>query len=494
MEGKNGAMKTQSFTGRSGVCFLAILAAISLGNAGAELRIGAARTDITPPLPVALSGQFNTRIAKTVESPLMAAAVALEKLDAQGNSIDQAVMVSCDLVAIRDGVLEKVREELGKRALPGLDLRKVFLSATHTHTAPVMREGAYQIPKEGVTQPAEFVEFLAGKVADMVGQAWTGRKTGSVSWGLGHAVVANNRRIVYHGGVSKMYGSTSAADFKGIEGCEDHGVEVLFFWIGDSEKPAAMAVNVACPTQEVEGRSAVNADYWHEARQSLAEKYGEDLVVLTWVGAAGDQSPHLMFRKAAEQRMLEARGLTRLQEIARRVVQAVDEAYVGAAIDRHADPALEHRVADLDLPKRMVTEAEVREAEAEIERLKEATKKTGADNLKRWLWNQKTVDRFEKQESDPVLPMEMHAIRLGDVAICTNRFELYTEYGIRMKGRSRAMQTFVIQLSGPGSYLPTEEAEAGGGYSAIVNSCEVGPEGGNFLVEETVKAINAMWE
>ena len=112
----------------------------------------------------------------------------------------------------------------------------------------------------------------------------------------------------------------------------------------------------------------------------------------------------------------------------------------------------------------------------------------------KWVWHQKTIDRFAAQENDQIMPMEMHAIRLGDVAICTNRFELYTEYGIRMKGRSKALQTFVVQLSGPGSYLATEEAEAGGGYSAIVNSCEVGPKGGDFLVEETLKAINAMWE
>ena len=50
-----------------------------------ELRIGSAKTDITPELPVALSGQFSTRIAKSVESPVMAAAVVVEKLDAEEN-------------------------------------------------------------------------------------------------------------------------------------------------------------------------------------------------------------------------------------------------------------------------------------------------------------------------------------------------------------------------------------------------------------------------
>ncbi len=483
-----------SFVRRLSVPVLTLVVCLLTNVGRAELRVGSARTDITPPLPVALSGQFNTRIAKTIESPVMAAAVAIEKLDAAGKSIDQAVMVTCDLVAIREGVLEKVREKLGERNVDGLDPRKIFLSATHTHTAPVMREGVYKIPDQGVTTPTQFVDFLTTKVADLIETAWTGRQSGAVSWGLGHAVVAQNRRIVYQDGTSKMYGSTGAANFKGIEGYEDHGVEVLFFWSGDDQQqPVAMAVNVACPTQEVESRKAVNADFWHETRTALEEKYGKDLVVLTWVGAAGDQSPHLMLRKAAEERMLKARGLTRLQEISRRIVAAVDEAWLAAKDDRHEDPAFEHRVTDLDLPKRMVTEAEAKQAEAEIEKLRAASLKTGADGAMKWVWHQKTVDRFAAQANDTILPMEMHALRLGDIAICTNRFELYTEYGIRMKGRSKALQTFVVQLSGPGSYLATEEAEAGGGYSAIVNSCQVGPQGGDFLVEETLKAINAMW-
>ena len=461
-------------------------------SARAELRVGVAKTDITPPLPVAVSGQMRTRIARTVESPVMAAIVAVEKTDGDGNPVDQAIMVTCDLVAIREGILEKVRSELGKRKLEGLDPQKVFLSATHTHTAPVMREGRYKIPKE-VTQPAEYVEFLAKTLSAAIEQAWTGRQPGAVSWGLGHAVVAHNRRIVYQDGSSKMYGSTTSGSFKGIEGYEDHGVEVLFFWSGEGDQPAAMAVNVACPAQEVESRSAVNADYWHPVRKSLEQEYGEGLVVLTWIGAAGDQSPHLMFRKAAEARMLKARGLTRLEEISRRIVRAVDDAWLAAKDDRRTDPELVHHVGLLDLPKRMVTEDEYQKALAEVEIHRKAAREEGADSMWKWLWNQKTVDRYEAQESDSILPMEMHALRLGDIAICTNRFELYTEYGIRMKTRSKALQTFVVQLTGPGSYLATGEAEAGGGYSAIINSCLVGPKGGDFLVDETVKAINALW-
>jgi hypothetical protein len=86
----------------------------------------------------------------------------------------------------------------------------------------------------------------------------------------------------------------------------------------------------------------IHADFWHPVREHLRSKYGEQMCVLGWIGAAGDQSPHLMYRKAAEERMRKLRGLTRLEEIARRVVRAVDEAYDVVKDDRHADPLLVH--------------------------------------------------------------------------------------------------------------------------------------------------------
>jgi hypothetical protein len=84
-------------------------------------------------------------------------------------------------------------------------------------------------------------------------------------------------------------------------------------------------------------------------------------------------------------------------------------------------------------------------------------------------------------------------IRLGDVALATNPFELYLDYGIRMKARSKAVLTFIAQLSCQHSgYLPTERAVRGGGYSA--DKYLVGPKGGQALVSETVRLINAMWD
>jgi hypothetical protein len=186
--------------------------------------------------------------------------------------------------------------------------------------------------------------------------------------------------------------------------------------------------------------------------------------------------------------MRELRGLTRLEEIARRVVLAWGEAYAGAERERHADVPLVHRTLQLDLPTRLVTQEEALAAETAAARFKEVPKE--AWNFK---WNNTVVERFRSQKPTDVHPTEVHVLRIGDCAIATNQFELYLDYGVQMKARSPALQTFVIQLAGAGSYLPTARAVPGGAYGAIPQSNKVGPEGGRMLVEETLKTIGELW-
>ena len=141
------------------------------------------------------------------------------------------------------------------------------------------------------------------------------------------------------------------------------------------------------------------------------------------------------------------------------------------------------------LPVRKVTEQEAAAAQAQID----ALKKKG-DASRRWLWYQKVVDRYNAQEKEPTLTVEVHALRIGDVAIVTNPFELFLDYGVQMQGRSKALQTFVLQLTnGSAGYLATQRAVQGGSYSAVVASNRVGPEGGQVLVDRSVELINSLW-
>ena len=477
------------------VGFLVNMLSSSGGTLAAELLVGTASANITPADPVAVSGQFRLRIARTVETPITANVIALESRE-DGVSHDMAIMVSCDLLCVPSEVLALVRKAVQER-LPDLDTEKLFMNATHTHTAPVLLVDKYRIPSEGVIQVEQYHAFLAERVADAIVQAWNRRGMGSVTWGLSHAVVAYNRRAVYADGSARMYGRTDVAEFRNLEGYEDHDVNTLFFW-NDMGKLVGLVINVSCPSQEVEPRSAVNADFWHPVRKALRERYGEQLCVVGWTGASGDQSPHLMYRKAADERMRQLRGLNRLEEIARRIVIAVDDAYEAVKNDRHSDVPLIHKMETIRLPMRLVTEAEYAEAKAAVGKAAaqiEQNPEAAVREYRRMKWYEITVNRFDRQRTDPkpTYEMELHVLRIGDVAVCTNSFELFTDYGIQMKARSKASQTFVVQLVGPGTYLPTEKAIRGGHYSAVVHSSLVGPEGGNVLVDRSVKIINSLW-
>lgn len=476
------------------ICVAAILGALITQPLCADLLVGAASSDITPGEPVAVTGQFALRISQKIETRLTANVIAIEsRLD--GQPADAAVMVSCDVIGIPSSVLELVREQV-KPLLPDLDTRKIFLNGTHTHTAPELRLGRWVLPAD-VMQVEQYREFFAQRVAEAIANAWKTRAPGSVSWGLSHAVVAHNRRAIYADGSAKMYGTTASPEFRGLEGYEDHDIGTLFAW-DVSGKMIAVAVNVACPSQEVESRRTLNADFWHPVRENLRATYGDQLVVLGWAGAAGDQSPHLMYRKAADERMRQLRGLSRLDEIARRIVIAVNDAYGTVKNDRHSDIPVVHKVETIRLPMRLVTESEHNEAKLNVEQAAAQIAKDpkATDKVyRRMKWYETTVDRFERQQTEPhpTLDMELHVLRIGDAVVCTNQFELFTDFGIRIKGRSKAVQTFVIQLAGPGTYLPTKRAVLGGHYSAIVHSSHVGPEGGQMLVDRTVELIDAMW-
>ena len=465
-----------------------------------ELLIGTATVDITPKLPVALDGQFHLRIARAIDTPLTANVVALDSRE--GNrSIDQAIMVSCDLVGIPNKVLQSVRDEV-KKQLPDLDVNKIFLNATHTHTAPVMENGPdcsfrYEIPKDSVLQPEEYVEFFVQRVSESIVKAWKSRSPGSVSWGMSHAALAYQRRTVYADGSAVMYGKTNTPEFRNMEGIEDHDVNVLFFW-NKSGKLIAMSIEAPCPAQEVEQLYAVNADYYHPVREKLKQRFGPDLVVLGWIGPAGDQSPRPLYRQAAEERMIKLRNLTRLEEISRRLVSAVEEVYQTVEQDRYSDVKLIHKAEILTLPKRIITENEYKKSKEEQEKaagLMAADPKAAAQQLARMTWNRDVVRRYESQKTnkEQTVNSEIHVLRIGDVVVCTNEFEMFTDYGLRIEAQSKALQTFVIQLTGRGTYLPTEKAVKGGGYSAVAQSSVVGPDGGQILVKRTVELINELF-
>jgi len=458
------------------------------------IRVGWAQCDVTPDRPTCLRGQFYVRVARAAKDPITATALAIEGTAPDG-SPDCAVIVSCDRVSVPAALQQMVRDAV-KAALPALDVRKVFLHATHTHDAPEVVDGFYPPQGPEVMTATEYAELFAARVADAVVRAWEGRGPGRISRAFGHAVVGHNRRAVYLDGSARMYGKTAVEDFSHIEGYQDHSVDMLFTWDPDGAL-TGLVLNLACPSQVEENLTEVSADFWHEVRIELRRRHGDALFVLPQCAPAGDQSPHFLLYEREEAAMRERRGLTERQEIARRIARAVDDALDGARDSAETDVPVCHVVKTVELPVRLVTDEEAAHARAEVERLEAeepADERAASFNWVHRVRNRGVLKRHEAQQASSVVPVELHVLRLGDVVMATNPFELFLDFGLRIKARSPAGQTMLVQLAcDTRGYLPTERAVQGRSYGAEVASNQVGPEGGQVLVDATVEEIARLW-
>lgn len=423
---------------------------------GEMLQIGWASVDVTPDAPVYLSGQRYSRISEGVKDPIMATALALESDSGEG-----VILVSLDLSRITDEVMGgdirgRVRE-LVREALPGEEVPEVVLNATHTHVGPVTNVDATGLedrlrPRQAeqwadkldsVMQPGEYADFAVERIAEAAIEAWQTRQPGGISFGLSHAVVGHNRIMSYADGSTIMYGATDHPDFANVEGWEDHAVNLLYTW-DDSGELTGVLINLASPSQNDEVRFELSADFWHETREALRNQLGDDLYILPQASAAGDQSERVMIHRRAEGRMQRLTGEGLRERIAGRITNAVTEILPYMQENIEWNPLFAHTREKIDL-----------------------TRSDGS-----------------------VLPVEVYVLRLGEMALATNPFELYLDFGVRIQERSEAVQTFVVQLAGSGNYVAPERTLAGGAYGS---QREWGPQAGRDLVEGTVALIDELW-
>lgn len=445
-------------------------------------KLGWAQRELTFDKPVMLFGQMHVRISQGVQDPLTVTALALES---EGSAV---LWLGCDLCSIPEDLLAATRAAVAAR-LPELDSHCVVMNATHTHTGPTLVENAYVCPPDvEVMPPAECARLVAEIAAEAAAEAWAHRAPGGITRGFGHAVVGHNRRAVYSDGSAQMYGATNIPAFSHLEGYEDHSLDLLFTVTGEGQL-SGVIVNLACPSQETEHDMFLSADFWHEIRVELRRRLGERLFVLPQCSAAGDQSPHLLLHKRAELYMLARRGLTMRQEIGRRVGEAVADVHSVVQGEVLTNPRLEHKVETVELPGRLITEADYQAALTQLQALPDQDPAAG--------WRPRrlheVIAAYEADKAKPPIQVEIHALRLGDVALVTNPFELFLDYGERIKARSVAEQTFVVQLAcGSHGYLPSAKA-IGLSYSGQAADNEVGPEGGDLLVERSLALIETLW-
>jgi len=495
-----------------------------------KLNFGWAEIDITPDKKISLAGQFAERISEYVEKPLTATALAIE------SDGDQVVLVSTDLVGVGFNLVDAIRAKLAGNTV-GLDPMKVVYSAIHTHTGPVFaretrkKGGSFRTLLESELPPhmkyvesapvsanpevatsAEVFDLLLERLTKVTLEAWNNRAPGAYINAFGRAVVGMCRRACYSDGSAQMWGDTNTAVFTELEGGNDSGIELLYVF-NEANELTGIVANLACPAQCVQHRHFVSPDFWGEVKMLLRKRFGDNIFLLPQCSAAGDQCPVDLIRwvepesdlddpnckrnnppkRKADPSMFDLAGM---RKTGKRIANEIIDVYEDGLDEAVTDAPFQHNVHFFQLPVRRATMTDVANARKAIKEYLDAKPGNEVDfnDAAALQVHLGILRRFELQETMDILDTESHIIRLGTIAIATNPFELFLDYGNQIKARSLAEQTFLIQLAnGTEGYLPTEKAEKGGHYSAFIASGTCGHIGGEQLVRETLKDINGMF-
>ena len=505
-----------------------------------ELKIGWATRDVSTDKPVNIPGQFHMRISKGVRDPLQVNALVIE------DGKDIVAFLSADLVVIRSGLLDEVRAKTAK-LLKDFPVEKIIMNATHSHTgASHYADGKAwaatasgsstpvpaRIPHEGIeiASSDEYRDFLSTQAAEAIRDAYNTRAPGGIAYGYGYAVVGHSRRSIYFDDTSLrqgavggngfrvdghgvMYGNTNDENFSHYEAGADHFVNLLYTFDAQGKLSGAI-INVPCPSQNSESDLRLSADYWHDVRVAITQRFGP-IHLLPQCAAAGDLSPRILHYRKAQARRFKLKygdgenSIHERKDIAERIADAFAEVFAWARKDIRRSLPITHVVKTVNLQRRLISDDELAFAQREYDRLKDEPFKTSGDTPQNLLSHnsrleaqrnrfQRIINRYADQKESPALPMELHVLRIGDVAFATNRFELYMDYMHRIQARSPFAQTFVVQLTGVpgndgGTYLATERGAANKGYSACLFCNMVSPEGGQQLVNETVAVLKDIY-
>jgi hypothetical protein len=255
------------------------------GRAGAEpndeWKAGVARVDTTPDAPVWMSGYASrSSPSQGVAHPLYAKALALA--DAQGR---KAVLVTCDIIGFSRAFSGRVAARLKEQY--GLPRESLVLFASHCHSGPTPADSLDRMrPGGAVREKAEnnvaYTRALEDKIVAVAGTALNAMEPARLSYGIGRAHFALNRREPTSKGFKLG---------KNPGGPTDESVPILRVQAAGG-KPLAVVFGYACHnTTHRPNMMQIDPDYAGYAQDRI-EADNPGAVALFVTGCAGDADPH----------------------------------------------------------------------------------------------------------------------------------------------------------------------------------------------------------
>lgn len=422
------------------------------------MKIGAGRCIITPEKPMWMAG-YASRTAPSDGKlhDLWTKALVIEDEDGA-----RGVIVTTDLVGLPANISGPTAEKIAQEF--GIPRERVMLTASHTHSGPVLRDNLfdmYGLTEEQWALVEEYTALLPELILNAVRQGVENLEPGTLHWGIGEAGFAKNRRKYTIDGVIN--------DFNPI-GPVDHDVPVLSARAADGSLKAVL-FGYACHCT-VLGIQQWSGDYAGFAQVYLEEKL-PGTTALFVAGCGGDQNP------------LPRREIELAEKYGKELGQAVETVLDGTMADVHGPLCAAYKEIPLALsepPTREQVEKQLDDPDIYVQRR--------AKGLLR---------KFDaKGALDTTYPYPVQVWKLGDtLQLTVLGGEATVDYSLRLKYELGREQQFVIAYANDVcSYIPSLRVLREGGYEGASSMIYYGFYGpwAPPIEEDIVAAVHELTE
>lgn len=423
-----------------------------------ELEVGVARADITPAVGIPMVGFAGRGPSTDVHDPLYATCLAVRDGDSA------FLLIQCDLLQLKADTVALFRHRV--EAATGVTGERIMLSCTHTHYGPSVDRDETDIVD---AYRGHLAHQLAGVALEALGEM-TGARLG-VAWG--ECDIAVNRREHVEDGSIRLGNNP--------DGPVDRALGVARIDTADGA-PLACLVNFAChPVSQSGATRSLSSDFPGSMRDVVEELTGAHAFYLQ--GACGDLNPILMEHAYEPARTLGVRLGCSVVDLWERVAPRPVMGVAASQTRRR-------------LPRYMYgSEENARELAAELDAQIARLEASGSAEGSAWwakLRRERVAEAVKSWASghalDPV-DAEMHAARVGDLALLSAPAEIFTENGALVKRESSAADTFFLgYTNGSIGYVPTRQAYPEGGYE-VTHACQVDPDAGDMINEACLRAL-----
>ena len=445
------------------------------------LKVGFARTNITPMSDIAVCGYFKPRFATGVLDDLEVNACAIEIKE------KKVLLISADLCHFSTEVADRIRKEIEKRT--GVPYEAIFLSATHTHTSPYIGkctegnedEDGKSFSPEYIDQLVkQYTELFVVKTVDAAIYALADLKSAKMGIGFSKAPgIAFVRRYIMKDGSVRTNPGVNNPDVVRPVGEIDDSVNVIRF---DREGGETVVIAHFGCHPDVVGGTMISAD-WPGFFRRQFEKAVDNTKCIFFNGAQGDINHVNVFPKAGDFNDMfndfdgVSRGYGHARHMGRVVAAAVLQVY--DKVEYIEPDSLDYVQTTVNLPSQMpsdIDDIDVATAHKYVE-LHEAGKDSEIP-YKAMMLTTIVAEalRICRWENGPeTIPMYLTALRIGDVALLGIPGEPFNGISKIIKSTPGwKMICPVILTNGSTGYFPMMDSYTEGGYEARSSEFKAG--------------------